>query len=259
MEPAKILKIILPLILLVVIFQLVSSQPESESGEFTFSNTIDLKGVDISDAEIKINAGSLALTTHASPSLELRANFTRESWRPEMEMDQGSGRLSVYQPEGKFNNMEDEDHNNWEINFPKNLETNLKLSMGAGEGLIDLSESKLKSMQIEAGAGSFDINLANTSLSILDVNAGVGELNLDLSGKQEKDLEVNINGGVGAIKLTLPQQTGVRVSVNGLGGIDANDLIKKDGYYVNDSYGKTSESIEVEINGGLGSVELSLE
>lgn len=258
MEPVKILKIILPLLLLVVIFQFVSSEPESESGEYTFSNSIDLKDVEISETKIKMNAGSLNLTTHTLPAIALNADFTRESWRPEMKIDKGSGRLSLYQPDGKFDNMGDEDHNNWELKFPVHLNTNLKLNMGAGEGIIDLSDSKLKNIQIEAGAGSFNINLANTSLSRLDVNAGVGELNLDLSGRQKNDLDVSINGGVGAIKLTLPRHTGVKVRVNGIGGIEANELVKKDGYYVNDIYGKTSENIEVEISGGLGSVELSL-
>jgi predicted membrane protein len=155
--------------------------------------------------------------------------------------------------------MKDEDHNDWQILFPNNLATALNLTIGAGEASVDLSESKVRSLVVDAGAGEFNINLANTSLSSLEVNAGVGELNLDLSGKQEQNLDVEINGGIGSIKLVLPQETGVRVKVSGLGGIDVSDLIKRDGYYVNTLYGKTAKNMEIEVNGGLGSLELRLQ
>ena len=113
-------------------------------------------------------------------------------------------------------------------------------------------------MDLDAGAGEFDLNLANTSLANLNVNAGVGALTIDLSGKQGANLKADINGGIGSIELVLPRNTGVRVKVNGLGSIEMNDLKKKNGYYINELYGKTSNNIEVSVKGGLGSIELRL-
>lgn len=253
MNPKEIL---LPGLLLFIMVLLVSCQ--SESGKFSYTDTVDLDD-NITETDIKINAGSLNLTTFPQNTVVLEANYSHESWKPEMKVDKQSGSISIYQPDGKFNDMEDADHNDWKIKFPINLDTNLKLRIGAGEGIVDLANSEVNKMELEGGAGSFNINLANTSLSQLNVNAGVGELTLDLSGKQETDFEGYINGGIGAIKLTLPRKTGVRVKVNGLGSIDRNDLKKQNGFYVNDLYGKTSHNMEIEINGGLGSLELTLE
>lgn len=257
MNSFKNLRIVLPLIMVLIVVVLVALKPEKYQ-RLSYSNSIDLTDAKISQTNIKFNAGTLNLSTHSRSSIALNAEYTRESWKPEMILDKQAGEVIIYQPDEKSTNMKDEDQNDWQILFPKNLSTNIGLTIGAGEASVDLSGSKLRSLVLDAGAGEFNINLANTSLSRLEVNAGVGELNLDLSGKQEQNLDVSINGGIGSIKLVLPQDTGVRVKVSGLGGIDVNDLIKKDGYYVNELYGQTTQSIELEINGGLGSLELRL-
>jgi len=243
------------LLLFMATFQLSSCQ--SKSGEFSYSNTVNLNDP-IKETEIVMGAGKLNINTHAATSVVLEADFSKEAWKPEMELDQSFGKLSISQPDGKFNSMKDEDYNDWRIKLPKSLESDLNIALGAGEGKINLSDASLNSVKFEAGAGDFDINLSRTDLSALEVNAGVGQITLDLSGARKNNLRAQINGGVGAISLTLPRETGVRIKVNGLGGIDQNDFIKRDGYFVNDQYGKTSESIEVEINGGLGSLALKM-
>jgi hypothetical protein len=118
---------------------------------------------------------------------------------------------------------------------------------------------KLTRLHLKAGAGDFTVNLANTSVPKLDIEAGVGEIKLDLSGKWSNNLEAKINGGIGEITLKLPRKTGVRVKVNGLGSIENAGFTKQDGYYVNEAYKKTEATLNIEINGGLGSVNLELE
>ena len=258
MNSFRNLRIALPLILVFVVIVFVALKPDKYQ-KLSYAKSIDLTDAKVSQTNIKFNAGTLGLSTHNRSSVALNAEFTRESWKPEMRIDKQAGEIILQQPDNKSTNMKDDDHNDWQILFPKNLTTSLSLTIGAGEASIDLSGSKLRSLVVEAGAGEFNINLANTSLSHLEVNAGVGELNLDLSGRQEQNLHASINGGIGSIKLLLPQDTGVRVKVNGLGGIDVNDLIKRDGYYVNSLYGKSSKNIEIEVNGGLGNLELKLQ
>jgi hypothetical protein len=87
----------------------------------------------------------------------------------------------------------------------------------------------------------------------------VGELTIDLGGSRTTGLQAGINGGVGDVKLVLPRKTGVRVKVSGLGGVDAAGLKKQGGYYINDAYGKTTHSVNINVNGGLGNLELALE
>ena len=256
MNSLKNNKVSAPFLLLLLAVAIAAFKPVIE--EFYYSQNVDLKNVKRLKADIKMNAGQLNLSTHTKPSAALKATFTKTSWKPELKMDQESGSLSIRQPDEKESNMENKDKNEWQIILPKDLSTDLKILMGAGEGKINLSGSSLSQVEVEFGAGEFGLNLANSSLSFLDINAGVGSLDIDLSGRQDKNLKANINGGVGNINLILPRQAGVRVKVTGLGGVDRNDFKKKDGYYINDLYGRTSNNIEVTIQGGLGSVELDM-
>lgn len=235
-------------------FQMANAQHSS-------SQSLDFKNVKSLDAEIQINAGTLKVTAQSAPKADARFTYTKESWRPQVKYNgkPGQGVLTIKQPEQQNTNMKDKDRNDWDIKLPQGIATNLNLRMGAGETNVDLHGAKLNRVKVDAGAGEFNLNLASTSISDLEVNAGVGEVNLNLAGSRNTSLKADINGGIGSLNLVLPRKTGVRVKVNGLGGLDTNDLKKQGGYYVNDAYGKTAQSVEVTINGGLGNVELALE
>ncbi len=246
-----------PLLLLLLLASGIASF-QLEKEEFSFAQEVELKDLEKLQAEIKLNAGQLHLSTHTSSRASLDATYTQARWKPEIFMDQQNSRLSIRQPEDKNSNMEDGDQNAWKVVLPKKLPSDLKIIMGAGQGNVNLSGSSLNKVEVEMGAGQLELNLANASLSLLKVSAGVGQMTIDLSGQQDKNLEAIINGGVGAIDLVLPRRTGVRVKANGLGSVNSHELRKDGGYYVNDLYGETANNIEVEVNGGLGSVELSL-
>lgn len=224
------------------------------------SQSLDLKQIEFVEAEIRFNAGMLNLSTHNKAEADLQFLYSRESWKPEVSLEEGGrDRLFIRQPEVKNINMKDGDRNEWDIRLPRKMVGDLKIRMGAGEGNIDLGGSKLERLEMEAGAGEFNINLANTAIRELKMNVGVGSLKLDLSGQRSSNLIARINGGIGDLKLQLPNDTGVRVKVTGLGGVDNFGLHKEDGYYVNEAYGKTAYSIEIIVNGGLGNVEMALE
>ncbi len=229
-------------------------------GQKTETNSVDLKNAKSLNAEIGFNAGTLKVTAQNAAKADSRFTYTRANWKPEVGFSEesGQGRLTIRQPEEKNTNMGDKDRNDWDIRLPSGITTDLKLRMGAGEGNIDLRNAKLRQLEMEAGAGEFNVNLAGTSVSSLDVKAGVGELTLDLTGNRANDLTASVKGGIGEVKLILPRTVGVRVKVNGLGGVDANGLKKQGSYYVNDAYGKSAHSLNITVNGGLGSLQLDL-
>lgn len=213
--------------------------------------------------DIKMKAGILELGTHQAGKAEMAFDYSRNSWKPEVQMRSkgGSGFLSIEQPGEGSNSfsMDDDEQNTWKLKLPQAVPMDLEISLGAGESTLDLRGAKLNSLEMKAGAGDFDINLANTSVSELEISAGVGSLTLDLTGKRTTNLEASINGGIGDLKLLLPQEIGVRVKVNGLGGLDTEGFKKEGGYYVNEAYGKTSSSLEITVNGGLGNCTLAME
>lgn len=254
MIPKK--KQILPLITILLALTLASLKFASQ--EFSYSEHVDLNSLNRLKADINFQAGSLYISSHNSSIAEFKSVYTRKSFKAEIELDSKKEHLIIHQPEENNLNMKEGDKNDWRIKLPKALPADLKLKLGTGEGIIDLSNSKISTMELDAGAGKFELNLANTSLSNLNVNAGVGSLIIDLSGKRNKNLKGTINGGIGEIKLVFPSMSGVRVKVHGLGDIDKGNLIKQNGYYVNQLYGKASNNIDVSVNGGLGKIELRL-
>jgi hypothetical protein len=225
---------------------------------FSYTDSVELKTLKNLDAEIRFNAGTLNLSSHTESKMNFNSSFSKNSWKALIKLNQQSGKLSILQPEEENNSMKDEDKNDWQIKLPASLPTNLRLTIGAGEGVVDLKNSHLNTMELEAGAGNFDINLANTTLNNLKVNAGVGALSVDISGEKKNNLTAEINGGIGEVKLILPKQAGVKVKVSGLGDFKRDGFKKQEGYYVNNAYGKASKNVEVEVNGGLGSIELIL-
>lgn len=226
-----------------------------------YAKNVEAQGAKSVQMELRQSAGTLKISGGASQLMEAMFAFTEEKWKPAISYTKQSnnGKLVVKQPEEKNMNMEDGDHNDWQVRLNNSIPLDLELTIGAGESNIDLHGMKLTNVLLKAGAGKFDINLSNTSLPELKVNAGVGEITIDLTGKWLNDLEAEINGGIGEITLKLPRKTGVRVEVHGLGSIDANGFKKENGDYVNDAYDKTKSNLVIEINGGLGSVNLELE
>ena len=230
-------------------------------GQYTTTESMDLKELRSLRADIVFNAGTIKLSTHDQADADLHFFYSRDAWKPDILLDQqtASGKLSIRQPKQEMLNMLSDEENEWNIKLPRKLPGDLKVRMGAGEGRFDLEGAKLNRFELLAGAGDYDVNLADTDVSELEISAGVGSLSLDLTGRRRTNLVANINGGIGDLKLLLPADTGVRIKVNGLGSIDRSGFSKQDGYYVNEAYGKTKYSLDITVNGGLGSVEMALD
>lgn len=124
----------------------------------------------------------------------------------------------------------------------------LHLLLGAGEAIInDLTVTS--SAEIEGGAGS--VSILSGSIKDLDLEMGVGKLDLNaaLLGESELDL------GVGKVKIAL------------LGGKDAYTLelnkamgnIKLDGEKLSSSRTIGNGERTVEINGGVGDIDVTFE
>jgi predicted membrane protein len=252
------LKKALPFVLGIFAITLVSYKTVAD--EFRYVQNLTTQNIKSLKAEIQINAGRLNLSAHNQQKIDFESVYTKTTWKPEFtsNMKVAEGTLSIIQPEEKNTNMKDKDRNEWTVKLPQAVPTNLKLTMGAGEGNVDLQGAQLDRLTMEAGAGDFKVNLANTSVQKLNVSAGVGALSLNLSGKRSNDLKANISGGIGELKLILPRSTGVRVQVSGLGSVDNKGFKKQGGYYVNEAYGKSDHTVDVDVSAGLGSVELSM-
>jgi hypothetical protein len=226
-----------------------------------YTKNVEAQGATAVQVRLTQSAGTLKLSGGANQLLEGAFTITNQAWQPQITYNSQNqkGMLVVKQPKTDNINMEDGDHNDWQVRLNNSIPMDIELTVGAGQSTIDLRNTKLTKLHLKAGAGDFTVNIANTSVPEIDIDAGVGEMKLDLSGNWSNNLEAEINGGIGEITLKLPRKTGVRVKVNGLGSIEHEGFKKEDGYYVNEAYKKTKSTLQIEINGGLGSVNLELE
>src|SRR5205807_1652714 len=86
---------------------------------------------------------------------------------------------------------------------------------------------------------------------------GAGKVTVDLRGDWKKDLEATIEGGVGQATIRLPESVGVRVqATSGIGTIRASGLERRGDYYVNSAYGKSPVTLNLNINKGIGMIDL---
>lgn len=200
---------------------------------------IEAEGISSAEIEFDIGAGELYVSKGTDNLMEGHFSFNVRRWRPDIDyrVYNNQGILSVRQrrrvriPAGRSRNR-------WEIKLSDSIPLELDVEFGAGEGKLDLRDIKI---------------------SRLDIQMGAGDLTVNLSGNRKKSVEVDIDGGVGHATLYLPSEIGVKVRIDGgIGSVSASGFHKRRGTYTNDRYGETNVYINVDIDAGIGSIDLIL-
>jgi hypothetical protein len=201
------------------------------------SQSVDVEEARSVRANLRMGAGELNLTGGADRLMEADFFYNVADWKPEVdyEVSGDTGELSVKQdiiagvPVG-------EARNEWDIHFNDEVPTDLNVQMGAGESNLDLH------------------SLTPTGLTL---HMGSGKTTVDLTGDYAQDFDASIEGGVGEATVLLPSEVGARVSAEGgLGKINAEGLRREGDSYVNDAYGDSEITLDVDIQGGVGQITL---
>jgi hypothetical protein len=194
-------------------------------------------------AELNMGAGELKLSSGAGGPLLLAAQFSYNvaKMKPEVsyEVTNGRGALTIEEPSM--------------VRF-KTWPANLRYSWD-----LMLNDEIPLDLEVNIGAGKSRLNMQGLMLKSLSVHAGVGECEVDLTGGWHGDADVKIEGGVGRVKVLLPRATGVRAHVaGGLGSVHTAELNRDGDYYVNSAYGKSPVTLNVDVTGGVGEVDLEV-
>jgi uncharacterized protein DUF2154/cell wall-active antibiotic response 4TMS protein YvqF len=201
---------------------------------------VSLQGAQSVTANIDIPSGSLDLAGGATQLLNANFDYHEYDGAPRVEysVSNGRGDLSITQ-ENKAHVHLAIARNDWQLRF-------------ADDVPMDLN--------VQIGAGSSNLRLQGLNVKNLDVQAGVGQMNLDLTGPRKSDLHVDIHGGVGSAIIRLPKDVGVRVHASGgIGSVSPHDLTREGDDYVNNVLGKTRATIDLTIEGGIGSISLRMD
>jgi hypothetical protein len=227
------------------------------------SESVELGSADSVDVEIIMGAGELDVAGGASDLLE--ADFTYNVEELEPDVDYKNDKLSVVTPSventgvGALWDLDDYRYE-WELRLNDEVPMEMDITMGAGRSDLVLGSLSLTRLDLETGAGDVTLDLTGSaSLTRLNVDAGVGEITVDLTGDWSRDLDADIKAGVGKLTILLPRDVGVRVDVEGgISDTDTRGLNRDGDAYVNDTYGESEVTLRVDIQAGIGDVNLEV-
>jgi len=201
------------------------------------SETIKLDGAESATVTIKMGAGGLTVGGGAEALAEADFTYNVADWKPTIDytVSGEQGELWIEQPRVEKLSLESYRYE-WDVRFNDQVPLELDVALGAGESRLDLS---------------------TLSITRLDLKMGAGGVDLDLTGERERDLDVTVRGGVGEATVLLPAEVGVRAEAKGgLGEVEVSGLTREGDAYVNEAYGASEATITLDIEGGVGGIEL---
>jgi hypothetical protein len=229
------------------------------------SESVTVDREDVSQARVNLSMGAGDLTVgRASTDALMEADFTYNvaAWRPEVDytVSGDEGRLTVRQPNTDQITIRSSTRYQWGIRLSDAVPIDLRIEAGAGTQKIDLDGLQITALNAKLGAGDASISVGDSPLlSRLDFDMGAGEFEIDLDGAWQRSADIEILGGVGAMRVRLPSDTGVRVTITrGIGDIETTGLTRDGSVWVNEAYGNTDSTLEINIRAGVGRIALDI-
>lgn len=232
--------VLITLVLLVALL-VAGCTPRTRVGELrSESQSVELGDAKSVHVEINVGAGDLTVTGGAENLLEADFTYNVDRLKPEMKYTDGT--LTLWQPENE------------------GLPDLQGLTNFRNEWALRLNNDVPMDLSVDMGAGNSDLQLAGLSLRGLNITLGAGGNTIDLSGDWARDLNVTIDAGAGDINVRLPKDVGARVQVDaGVGTIEAPGLKQDGNLYTNSAYGVSDVTLQVDMQAGVGQINLEIE
>jgi N-terminal domain of toast_rack, DUF2154 len=203
------------------------------------ARTIDLDTSETARVDLQMGAGELRVDGGAQGLADVDFNYNVPAWKPAIRYHSFAGRadLSIRQP-GGGGHMGNTKYD-WDLRLNNEIPIDLLVRFGAGEARLNLGSLNLRSIEVEMG---------------------VGEIRMDLRGAPKRDYSVRIRGGIGEATVYLPTNTGIYAKAQGgLGEIKVRGLRRESQHWVNDWYESAKPQVRIEVEGGIGQINLIAE
>jgi hypothetical protein len=162
---------------------------------------------------------------------------------------------------------------------------NLDVTLGAGEGHIELGDLRIRraavhsvatrtvisasrpnkiaceTLDLDGGAAEvMTEKLGNLRCAEIRFEGGVGQTTLDLTGNWSSTLRVRARQALGTLHLTLPKDAGVRIVLDQtLASFEPTGFTKEGNAWVTPNYRSASRTIQVDVTSAVGGLEVSWE
>jgi hypothetical protein len=205
----------------------------------TDSEVVDAGIATTVSVAVDMNAGELTLAGGSAHLLEADFRYNVDAWDPQVAYDVTGvhGTLGVTQGDSGLP-VGEALVNAWDLRLGADMPLELTVNLGAGESDLDLSTLELTGVRVETGAGT---------------------VHIDLRGDWDHDVSAIIKGGAGELYVTLPSAMGVRVTTDtALVEVSTAGLTRDGDTYVNPAYGTAPYTLRVDIEAGVGAVDLQV-
>ena len=280
-----LLRISVPAILIIFVLAFSASAGRMEQ----LSEKIDAEGADKIEVSIEFGAGEIILSsTDMAEVATVEVDY--DPRRIECEIDynvrRGIGHLHLESIIRRKRNI-DTEKNLWEVilsnRYPMVLEieagacdaemdlggipiNELSIEIGAAAGEVDFSRpnpQRMEDFDVDAGAASLEFrNLGNANFERFNFDGGAGSFELDFRGKYTGESEISIDIGLGSAEIILPKGIPVRIETGEPGWFSSVDFHNddldevRDGIYESDDFDEADIRITLELDVGLGSVDI---
>ncbi len=187
--------------------------------------------------ELNMGAGNLSVRPGTKKFAEGDLIYNVEAWKPIVKYGAaaGHGTLEIDQPSSSHSHASGMKYD-WNLRLADDVPLDLRVRFGAGEAQLDIGRLMLRTVEVDMG---------------------VGALHMDLRGAPQRNYDVRIRGGVGEATVRLPRDVGVSARAKGgIGQIHVSGLRKEGDRYVNDAFERSKATIHLDIQGGIGQINL---
>jgi hypothetical protein len=162
----------------------------------TESRLIELDGAESAHIDVRMGAGRLRIEDGSQALMEGAFTYNIPEWRPEIafSVDGKTGQLVIQQPAGiDILPQRGVSQYDWNLRLNKQVPISMKVDLGVGEAQLYLGELRLSDLSVSTGAGNTIIDLSGdwqNDLNI-EINGGVGQIDLRLPSRAGIKLETS--------------------------------------------------------------------
>jgi hypothetical protein len=200
------------------------------------SSSIDRDNSEMVRVNLNMGGGDLKVDGGTDKLVNADFDYNVPEWKPEVNYSNGTLTISQGARDGVHIGLNQK--NEWSVRLNQDVPLEIMTRLGGGDATLNLGGLTLRRVEMEMGAG---------------------DLKMDLRGSPKSSYDVRIRGGAGDATVHLPSGVGIdATATGGIGEVEASGLHQDGHRYTNDALGKSSVTIHLDIEGGVGSIRLLL-